>query len=106
MIDKYLVELGLSETAVLAKELNGKFIAILRNDGKSGDPKIITVPGKFIISNGDSEVTLLAGDILVHENLIEVQEIAEELYPELAGSNNKGGKNIQFCHIPKNLSLF
>lgn len=106
MIDKFFMDLGLTEEAVTAKELSGKFIAILRNSGKSGDPRIITVPGKFIISNGDSEVTLLAGDILVHENPIEVQEIAERLYPECAGANNKGGRHIQFCHIPKNLPMF
>lgn len=106
MIDKYLIELGLTETAVTAKELNGKFIAILRHDGKSGDPRIITVPGKFIISDGDNEMTLQTGDILAHENPIYVQEIAERLYPEYSGANNKGGKHIQFCPIPKNLNYY
>lgn len=106
MIDSFLKNLGLTEDAVNAKGLNGKYIAIIRSHGNSGDPRIITVPGKFVISDGDKQLTLEAGDILAHENPIEVQEIAEELYPELAGMNNKGGKNIHFCHIPKNLSLF
>lgn len=106
MIDRFLTDLGLTEDAVNANKLNGKYIAIIRHHGNSGDPHIITVPGKFIISDGDKQLTLEAGDILAHENPIEVQEIAEELYPDLAGAGNKGGKHIQFCHIPKNLPMF
>lgn len=106
MIDKYLIELGLTEKAVLAKELNGKFIAILRNSGNSGDPEIIRVTEETVIRDGDGITKLLPGDVLAHENPIEIQEITERLYPERAGENNRGGRHIQFCHIPKNLSVF
>jgi len=106
MIDKFLMDLGLTEDAVNAKELNGKFIAILRRCGKSGDPEIIRVTEEIIIPNEDGETRLLPGDILAHENPIEIQEITEKLYPQYSGADNKDGKHILLCYIPKNLSVF
>lgn len=104
MIDRFLMGLGLTEEAVKAKKLNGKWLAILKHSGNSGDPLIITVKEETEIVDEEGERTLLsAGDVLAHENPIYVQELVGQLFPEYGETKNLGGKYIQFCHIPKNL---
>lgn len=110
MLDRFLVNLGLTEDAVTAKSLNGKFIAILKHSGKTGDPKIIVVKEETELPNDEDDksgtLKLGPGDILAHSNPIYIQEIIAELYPEYAGANNQGGKHIQLCYIPQKLSHF
>lgn len=105
MIDRFLVSLGLTNEAVQAKNLNGKWLAILRHSGHSGDPLIVTVKEETeIIDEEGNRLVLSPGDILAHENPIYVQELTGLLFPEYGETKNLGGKYIQFCHIPKDLS--
>ncbi len=107
MIDKYLARLGLTDETVTAKELNGKFVAILRHSGKSGDPQIIRAKEETEITDERGEkIRFSPGDILAYENPIYIQDIVSHIYPEFADEKNKGGKYIQYCPIPKILSHF
>ncbi|GEM_PF-6844577 len=107
MIHRFLIGLGLTKEVVTAKSLNGKWLAIVKHHGHSGDPLIVTVKEDTeIVDEEGNRLVLIAGDVLAHENPIYVQELVGQMFPEYGEAKNPGGKHIQFCHIPKELTFY
>jgi len=77
-------DLGLERDEL--EELTGKWIAIIRSKEKTGDPEIVKQDGRIVAST----------------NLIRVQNIVDDLYPELS-NKNKNGKLISYKFIPYKL---